>query len=59
MDGWISLGDCGRLDEDGHLYILDRQEDIITTRNDEAYLSENSRKQIESKSIYPGSCVFW
>ena len=33
-DGWITLGDCGRIDEDGHLYILDRQEDIITNRND-------------------------
>lgn len=29
-DGWITLGDCGRLGQDGHLYILDRKEDIIT-----------------------------
>ena len=33
-DGWITLGDCGRIGEDGHLYILDRLEDIITNRND-------------------------
>ena len=29
-DGWITLGDKGYLDSDGHLFILDRQEDIIT-----------------------------
>lgn len=29
VDGWISLGDRGYLDKDGHLYILDRQEDVI------------------------------
>ncbi|MEI4769750.1 AMP-binding protein [Psychrobacillus sp. FJAT-51614] len=33
IDGWITLGDCGRLGIDGHLYILDRQEDIITEQN--------------------------
>ncbi|MEK3936484.1 AMP-binding protein [Sporosarcina sp. FSL W7-1349] len=33
VDGWISIGDCGRMDDDGHLYILDRQEDIVTAPN--------------------------
>lgn len=31
IDGWISLGDKGYIDKDGHLYILDRQEDVIET----------------------------
>ncbi|QUW23335.1 AMP-binding protein [Sporosarcina sp. Marseille-Q4063] len=35
VDGWITLGDCGRIDDDGHLYILDRKEDIVTTVSDE------------------------
>ena len=30
VDGWISLGDNGYVDKDGHLHILDRQEDVIT-----------------------------
>lgn len=38
-DGWISLGDKGYLDGDGHLFILDRQEDIITN--------------LEGEPIYP------
>lgn len=28
---WLRSGDIGRLDEDGHLYIVDRREDMFTT----------------------------
>lgn len=29
QDGWLSLGDCGRIDENGHLYISERKEELI------------------------------
>src|SRR5699024_5360813 len=32
-DGWLSLGDCGYISDDGHLNILDRREDIIDSKN--------------------------
>lgn len=46
-DGWISLGDCGHLEDDGHLYVLDRIEDIIVSENNQVIyprLIENKLK---------------
>jgi len=29
VNGWIKLGDIGRLDDNGYLYLLDRKDDVI------------------------------
>ncbi|HSR26406.1 MAG TPA: AMP-binding protein [Candidatus Eisenbacteria bacterium] len=39
-DGWESLGDMGRLDEDGYLYLADRLEDMILVGGANVYPAE-------------------
>lgn len=39
-DGWFTLGDMGRLDEDGFLYIVDRRTDMVISGGENIYPSE-------------------
>ncbi|WP_238009109.1 AMP-binding protein [Dactylosporangium sp. AC04546] len=39
-DGWDALGDIGRLDEDGYLYIADRRTDLVITGGANVYPAE-------------------
>jgi bile acid-coenzyme A ligase len=38
--GWASVGDLGRLDEDGYLYIVDRRTDMVKTGGANVFVSE-------------------
>lgn len=39
-DGWESLGDMGRLDEDGYLYLTDRLKDMVLVGGSNVYPAE-------------------
>jgi bile acid-coenzyme A ligase len=38
--GWVSVGDIGRVDSDGYLYIADRRTDMIKTGGANVYVNE-------------------
>jgi len=39
-DGWFTLGDMGKADEEGYLYILDRKQDMVISGGENIYPSE-------------------
>ncbi|MCF8034559.1 MAG: AMP-binding protein [Desulfarculaceae bacterium] len=39
-DGWFTLGDMGRLDDEGFLYIVDRRTDMVISGGENIYPSE-------------------
>lgn len=57
-DGWITLGDCGRLGEDGHLYILGREEDTITDQNGKNIYPSIVENKLKSSSYIQEAVCF-
>lgn len=58
VDGWITLGDNGYMDEMGHLHVLDRQEDVITNRTGEVIYPRLVENQLKSSPYIQEAVCF-
>lgn len=57
-DGWFHTGDAGYLDEDGHLVIIGRKEDIMRTKEGEAFSPDFIETRLKF-SPYIKEAVIW
>jgi len=57
-DGWFYTGDAGYFDEDGHLLIIGRKEDIMRTREGEAFSPDFIETRLKF-SPYIKEAVIW
>ncbi|MBB0968359.1 AMP-binding protein [Dietzia aerolata] len=51
LDGWSSLGDMGRFDADGYLYLHDRRGDMVTVGGMNVYPAEIEAALIEHPDV--------
>lgn len=56
LDGWESLGDMGRLDEDGYLYLTDRTADMVLVGGVNVYPAE-VEAALDGHPAVESSCV--
>jgi long-chain acyl-CoA synthetase len=57
-DGWFHTGDAGYLDDDGHLLIIGRKQDIMRTREGEAFSPDFIETRLKF-SPYIKEAVIW
>ncbi|WLD93268.1 AMP-binding protein [Alkalihalobacillus sp. AL-G] len=50
-DGWLHTGDAGRLDKDGHLYIIDRLKDVIRLDTGEMFSPQFIENKLKFSSF--------
>jgi fatty-acyl-CoA synthase len=64
VDGWFHTGDIARQDEDGHYYIVGRQDDMIITGGENVYPSEveevlYSHDRVEEAMVFGRASEDW
>ena len=63
-DGWLYTGDAGYLDDEGYLYVLDRQDDLIISGGEKVYPSEveavlTSHPDVEDAGVFGAADEEW
>jgi O-succinylbenzoic acid--CoA ligase len=61
---WLYTGDAGFLDEEGYLYVLDRQDDLIISGGEKVYPSEvesvlTAHPDVEEAGVFGGQDEEW
>jgi long-chain acyl-CoA synthetase len=56
-DGWFRSGDIGRFDEDGYLYLVDRQKDMIIRGGENVYCVEVEEVLYEHPDVIDAAVV--
>jgi fatty-acyl-CoA synthase/long-chain acyl-CoA synthetase len=51
VDGWVRTGDVGKMDEDGYVYILDRDSDMIVTGGMNVYTTNVEDELIKHPDV--------
>jgi fatty-acyl-CoA synthase/long-chain acyl-CoA synthetase len=51
VDGWVRTGDIGRMDDDGYLYILDRDKDMVVSGGMNVYTTNVEDVLVEHPGI--------
>ncbi|MGD0919697.1 MAG: AMP-binding protein [Thermodesulfobacteriota bacterium] len=57
-DGWLHTGDAGYIDEDGHLLIIGRKEEIMRTKGGEAFSPDFIETRLKFSPYVKESVVF-
>ncbi|QYY28858.1 acyl--CoA ligase [Cupriavidus pinatubonensis] len=56
-DGWLRTGDIGRLDDEGHLYIVDRMKDMLIRGGENIYCIEVESTLYEHPAVMDAALV--
>jgi len=50
-DGWVSCGDVGVLDDEGYLYVVDRQKDVINSGGEKIFSPDVEGRLLEMPGV--------
>lgn len=57
VDNWFTLGDMGRQDPDGYLYLVDRRDDVILSGGENIYPSEIEEALLRHPAVSDAAVV--